>query len=178
MADGSWSEMPVTLPTTMAHATVMYADADICQGRPISCLILVNSNLVTVHTCRCVFNAIFFLALESCYTEFDIQYKIENINGLTNLNADVKDKQQASTEDCRTYCRHIEHGSQYRRDQIVQIFVFTGTPTQRRNTSLSRWTVDQQPRTCASVSKITTWKRPGSIKRNGFLAMCNVDGSG
>ena len=50
----------------------------------------------------------FFLDLEPCYTEDDIQYKIENIDGLTNLNADDEDKQQSSMEDCRTYCRHID----------------------------------------------------------------------
>ena len=95
---------------------------------------------------------------------------------MTNLNADVKKKQKASVEDCRTYCRHVDsntfklHESEYRRDQIVQIFVFIGTPTQRPNTSLSIRAIRR-----ATVSKIITWKRPGNVKRNGFRAMCNVD---
>ena len=116
---------------------------------------------------------VFSLALEPCYTEDDIQYKIENIHGLTNLNADDDWNaihNSSSVEDCRTYCRHKEHkGSQYRRDPIVQIFVFIGTPTQRQRTSLTiRATAN------ATVSKITTWKRPDKIKVEGFLATCNV----
>ena len=47
-----------------------------------------------------------FLALEPCYTENDIQYKIEN-DGLENLNAANVDKQKDSMEECRTYCRQL-----------------------------------------------------------------------
>ena len=50
---------------------------------------------------------VFSLALEPCYTEDDIQYKIENIDGLTNLNAADADKKKASMEECKTYCRHF-----------------------------------------------------------------------
>ena len=49
----------------------------------------------------------FSVALEPCYTEDDIQYKIENIDGLTNLNAADADKKKASMEECKTYCRHF-----------------------------------------------------------------------
>ena len=64
--------------------------------------------------------ALQYISVESCFTEEDTQYKIENIDGMTNLNADVKDKQKASVEECRTYCRHVDthtlklHESQYR----------------------------------------------------------------
>ena len=54
-----------------------------------------------------VYHFFFFLALEPCYTEDDIQYKIENIDGLTNLNAADADKKKASMEECMTYCRHF-----------------------------------------------------------------------
>ena len=48
----------------------------------------------------------YFLALPPCYTEDDVQYKVEN-EGLTNLNAADGDKEQDSMGDCRTYCRHL-----------------------------------------------------------------------
>ena len=48
----------------------------------------------------------YLLALPSCYTEEGVQYKVE-LDGQTNLNADDGDKQQASMEECRTYCRHL-----------------------------------------------------------------------
>ena len=44
-------------------------------------------------------------ALEPCYTEEDIQYKIENIEGLSNLNTADGNKKKDSMEECRTYCR-------------------------------------------------------------------------
>jgi len=43
--------------------------------------------------------------LEPCYTEEDIQYKIENIEGLNNLNKADGNKKKDSMEECRTYCR-------------------------------------------------------------------------
>ena len=52
-----------------------------------------------------------------CYTEDDVQYKVE-LDGLTNLNSYDEDKHQASMEDCRTYCRHLN-------SLILQWSVFT-----------------------------------------------------
>ena len=50
----------------------------------------------------------FSLALEPCYKEKDIRYKIENV-GLQNLNSadSDEDKQKDSPKECRTYCRQL-----------------------------------------------------------------------
>merc|ERR1719264_215526 len=50
--------------------------------------------------------------LPPCYTEDDVQYKVEN-EGLTNLNAADGDKEQDSMGDCRTYCRDTYAEAEY-----------------------------------------------------------------
>ena len=71
--------------------------------------------------------------------------------------------------DYSNICLYRDTYTEYMRDQFVQIFVFIGTPMWRQRTSLTI-----KATTNATVSKITTWKRPDKIKVEGFLAMCNV----
>ena len=99
---------------------------------------------------------------EPCYTEGDVQYKVENIN-MTNVDISEQD----SAEECRANCRCLQQLC-IMRLPTNNFFLIPG-PFRLLSTLL---TTRATPN--ADVSRTWTWMLSGRIKRAESLAMSNV----
>ena len=100
---------------------------------------------------------------DPCYTEEDIQYKVENA-GLDNVDI----SEQASVEECRTHCRHLQIGDGLELVRLFKYFLFVG-PSMKQSTS---HIVQATPN--ADASRIWTWTSPDKRKLTEPLAMWNA----